>query len=353
MFGCTTNPRNAAFTPGGSTGGEGALLAANGSMIGWGTDLGGSVRIPATHNGLYGLRPSNGRLPYYGVPVSIEGQEHVPSVVGPLTRTLAAMKTVTKAIIDAEPWNIDPRCHPFPWREDRYQEIQSRPLVIGVMVDDGVVKVHPPIERALRETVAKLEAAGHEIVQWHPSGHQELVDIMDAYYTADGGHDIRTAVQAGGEPFIPHIWKLINRGTAISVFDYWQLNNRKVAASKAYLDKWATTRGLSGRVVDILLTPVAPHAAVPHTKTRWVGYTKVWNVLDYTALVFPATTVQKDIDIMSEDYAPRNNEDAWNWGIYDKDASDGMPVGLQIVGRRLEEEKVLGAAKVIDALLKN
>jgi hypothetical protein len=58
LFGLTTNPRNAAFTPGGSTGGEGALLASQGSIIGWGTDIGGSVRIPAAHNGVYALRPS-------------------------------------------------------------------------------------------------------------------------------------------------------------------------------------------------------------------------------------------------------------------------------------------------------
>jgi amidase len=75
-------------------------------MIGWGTDIGGSVRIPAAHNGIYGLRPSSGRLPYYGVPVSTEGQEHVHSVVGPMTRTLSALTTVTKAVVGAEPWKM-------------------------------------------------------------------------------------------------------------------------------------------------------------------------------------------------------------------------------------------------------
>ena len=269
-----------------------------------------------------------------------------------MTRTLSALKAVTQAIIDAEPWHIDPRCHPLPWREEVYQEIQSRPLAIGVMFDDGVVKVHPPIERALREVVAKLEAAGHEVVQWQPSGHQELVDILDAYYTSDGGHDIRVAVEAGGEPFIPHVEALINRGKAISVFEYWQLNQRKLAATKAYLDKWAATHAPSGRIIDVLLTPISPATAVPHTKSKWVGYTKVWNVLDYTALAFPASTVNKQVDILPENYTPRNAQDEWNWAVYDKDASDGLPVGLQIVGRRLEEETVLGAAKVVETVLK-
>jgi Asp-tRNA(Asn)/Glu-tRNA(Gln) amidotransferase A subunit family amidase len=58
LWGLTTNPRDPTFTPGGSTGGEGALLSLRGSIVGWGTDIGGSVRIPSSMNGLYGLKPS-------------------------------------------------------------------------------------------------------------------------------------------------------------------------------------------------------------------------------------------------------------------------------------------------------
>lgn len=67
-----------------------------------------------------------------------------------------------------------------------FQEIQSRPLVIGVMLDDGVVKVHPPIDRALRELEAKLKAAGHEIVTWDPSGHKECIAIMVGCSSSNG-----------------------------------------------------------------------------------------------------------------------------------------------------------------------
>lgn len=59
-----------------------------------------------------------------------------------------------------------------------YQAVQSRPLVIGLMVDDGVVKVHPPVERVVREAAAKLQAAGHKIVAWSPEGHAECIDVM-------------------------------------------------------------------------------------------------------------------------------------------------------------------------------
>jgi Asp-tRNA(Asn)/Glu-tRNA(Gln) amidotransferase A subunit family amidase len=63
-----------------------------------------------------------------------------------------------------------------------YIESQTRPLTIGVMTDDGVVRPHPPISRVLKEVVAKLEAAGHEIVPWTPGTlHQECINIMVGY----------------------------------------------------------------------------------------------------------------------------------------------------------------------------
>jgi amidase len=85
---------------------------------------------------------------------------------------------------------------------------------------------------------------------------------------------------------------------------------------------------------------------------RWVGYSKVWNILDYSALAFPVGTVSKALDqLPAALYQPRNDQDAWNWGIYDPENMDGHPVGLQIVGRKLEEEKVLGVAAVFETLL--
>jgi amidase len=120
----------------------------------------------------------SGRLPYSGVPVSTEGQEHVHSVIGPMARRLDTLAAVTKMVVDAQPWRLDPRCLPIPWREYHFREVQSRHLVVGLLLDDGVVKVHPPIERALKEIEAKLIAAGHEVVYWDPSGHQNLIEIM-------------------------------------------------------------------------------------------------------------------------------------------------------------------------------
>ncbi|KAL7911410.1 amidase [Trichoderma velutinum] len=352
LWGLTTHPMNENLTPGGSSGGEGALLALKGSVIGWGTDIGGSIRIPSHMNGLWGLKPSSGRMPYEGVAVSQEGQQHVPSVVGPMARSLSSLTLVTKAVIDAAVWELDTQVLQLPWRDDIFKEFSQRRLVVGTMMHDGMVKVHPPIERVFKEVSLKLQAAGHEIVEWDASLNAECITIMDEYYTADGGEDIRRAITAGGEPFIPHVQALINRAPSISVYDYWQLNKRKLAAQQAYHKMWSAVRSPSGRPVDILLVPTMPHTTVPHRSCRWVGYTKVFNFIDYVALSFPAGKACKDLDGGTPlKYAPRNPLDAWNWEQYDIDKMDGHHIGLQIVGRRLEEEKVLGAAQQIQHLI--
>ena len=226
------------------------------------------------------------------------------------------------------------------------------------MTDDGVVRPHPPITRVLEEAVAKLKCAGHDIVPWIPGSlHQECIEIMDQYYTADGGEDIRRDVEAGGEPFIPHVEALINKGKPISVYSYWQLNKQKVAAQKRFLDLWKSTKcARTGEEIDVLLAPVMPHCAVRHGKCRWVGYTKVFNFVDYPAVVIPAGQVSKQLDnaaaMTMKTYRPRNPLDEWNWSLFDLDAMDGMPVGVQVVARRLNEEKLLGAVKAIDCILK-
>ena len=226
-------------------------------------------------------------------------------------------------------------------------------MVIGLIVDDGVVKVHPPIARALRELSAALKAQGHEVIAWDTADHSACIELMDIYYTVDGGEDIRRDISVAGEPFIPHVEALVNRGKPISVYEYWQLNKRKIAAQKKYLDKWNATRSPSDKPVDVLLSPTLPHTSIPHRKVRWVGYTKIWNFLDYPALSFPVDQVRAQQDqVPAEPYVPRNALDEWNWNLYDASQVDGYPVNLQLVGRKLEEEKVLGTATAIEKIWK-
>lgn len=95
-----------------------------------------------------------------------------------MTRSLHSLTEVTKVVIESQPADLDPRCIDLPWRSQMYEDILSRPLTIGVIWDDGVVKVHPPIRRALDDLVERLKSAGHEIITWDPTGHEEFIKIQ-------------------------------------------------------------------------------------------------------------------------------------------------------------------------------
>ena len=375
----TTYPGRPHLTPGGSSGGEAALLAISGSRVGWATDIGGSIRQPAALCGLYGMKPSSTRFPYAGVPVSHEGQSHVPSSIGPMCKDLPTLITVMRECILAEPWTLDPNVTPIRWREEIFQSVQKRPLRVGVIFDDGVVKPHPEIEAAVHLAADMLEAAGHEIIAWDTSDHMDCIKIMDQFYRADGGEDIRREIEAAGEPMIPHVAALVDSSKPISVYEYWQLSRQKTEAREAYNDKWNDTAAQSGRTefpsqqqkllsrsVDVIISPVTPHVAVPHRSARWTGYTKVWNLLDYTALAVPFGTFSHDpcpdgslLEIhagvarqnYAEHYVPRNALDKWNKDLYDPQLMNGLPIALQIIGRRFEEEKVLVVANVLEQLV--
>lgn len=102
----------------------------------------------------------------------------MPSAIGPLTRSLDTIHLTMSSLIHATPWEMDARCVPIPWREDMYNEALSRPLTIGVLFDDDVVRPNPPITRVLRSAVEALRAAGHDIIEWNADLHEECVRVM-------------------------------------------------------------------------------------------------------------------------------------------------------------------------------
>jgi amidase len=200
-FGRTLNPLNRQTTPGGSSGGESALIAFGGSCLGVGSDIGGSLRIPAACTGIYTLRPSFGRFPTLSTRSGLAGQEAIQSVNGPLCKSIEDMVVYSQAVIGAEPWLVDPRCLPLPWRS-----VSVGPkLKIGVMWNDGVVLPTPPVERALKEVVDKLKANGHEIIEWEPVGHLQGVTLLGELFVSDGGKSLKKLLAPVQEPFRPEL----------------------------------------------------------------------------------------------------------------------------------------------------
>ncbi|CAF1329058.1 unnamed protein product, partial [Rotaria sordida] len=157
IYDTTLNPFNRNLTSCGSSGGEGAVLGLKASPMSIGTDIGGSIRSPAANNGVYGLRPTAFRIPVAGVMVAQMGRESIIGVLGPLARKREDINLFMKTVLDTEPWLRDPSLVPIPWRSI---SLNSKNLTIAVMWDDGVVHPHPPVIRALRETVEHLKKSG-------------------------------------------------------------------------------------------------------------------------------------------------------------------------------------------------
>ncbi|KAF2847529.1 general amidase-like protein GmdA [Plenodomus tracheiphilus IPT5] len=361
IIGYTSNGKNRNLSAGGSSGGEGALIGVRGSPIGLGTDIGGSIRIPAAFNGLYGLRPSTGRLPYHGMANSMDGQNSILSVVGPLATNAASLRLITQAILQQKPWDIDPMVHEIPWRTDAENDVSNRAsganggLVFGVMRTDGIVTPHPPVLRAVDEVVAALRAKGHEVIDWTPPSHKEIVDTGLNAWIFDAGRDVKSAFALSGEPMPPQVsfYASIPPEKEFSATDIASTNRKLRALKKENLDYWNSTAAQtkSGRRVDGVICPLAPFAAARRERYKYYAYSTWVNALDYTSVVLPVTNVDKGVDRRVEGYQALSGEDGEIQGDYDPEIYDGAHVAVQIVGRRLEEEKMVGIAEYVGSLL--
>lgn len=159
IYGRTLNPWNTKLGAGGSSGGEGALLALHGSPLGLGSDIGGSIRVPAAFNGVYGFRPSGKRVPIGGWESTMAGQESIIPVAGPLGHSVEDLDLFFRIVSDSEPWLKEPLLR-MPWRTEEFDPNQK--LTVGVMKWDDVVMPHPYIVRVIDKVAEKLKAAGHE-----------------------------------------------------------------------------------------------------------------------------------------------------------------------------------------------
>ncbi|GLB39937.1 putative amidase signature enzyme [Lyophyllum shimeji] len=375
LFGRTTNPHKKTHSAGGSSGGEGALLAYGGSRIGIGTDVAGSVRIPAHYSGVYSIKASSGRFLRTGNTTGIPGQEGVPPVFSPMARTLEDLETFWKAIFSMKPWEYDHACLVMPWKDFSSEGT----FKWGVMWDDGVVFPSPACKRALETVVDALRNYGHEVIDIHPPSPYEGLKIASQLLIADGGRTatqhIRTGesndagvAQAVGMASLPRWIKqlyvgyiryikrddlyagLVEGWHERKVFDYWPLVAQREDYRRRWFEMWQEEK------LDFVLTVPNALPAVPHNGMKdgfkALGYTLLFNLLDYTAGVLPITHVHAVKDKLDADWQPRNGIEKAVYRMYDSEAMDGLPVGVQVVGRRLEEEKVLAGMKALEHLLR-
>ncbi|GMK58060.1 hypothetical protein CspeluHIS016_0500920 [Cutaneotrichosporon spelunceum] len=352
VWGYTPNPHNAAYGAGGSSGGEGALVALRGSPLGTGTDIGGSIRIPCAVNGLFGIKPAAGRFPLMGGRPGLAGQEAIKSVIGPMSPDLEGLELWSKAILAAKPWETDPAVYKLPWREVDVPE----KLCFGMVMDDGVIAPTPAITRVLKETRAALEAAGHTVVEWQPYQINRALDLFFALIKGDGGVTISDTIKGEiPEPFPVGLAQFeaaaeAARANPPTVNELWKTQAARQAYLAESLAHWQATRTLSptGRPFDGVIAPIAPYPAAKRYKfpIREGTYTFVWNLADQTSLAFPAGSVRSsDVGEIGRAYRSQDEKNAWD--NYDVLGLEGMPVGLQLVVPRHEEELAIRLGGVV------
>lgn len=386
VWGRCLNPHNTDYSPGGSSGGEGALLAFGGSRIGIGSDVAGSVRAPAHYSGCYSLRCSTGRWPKLGVSTSMPGQEGIASVFSPMTRTLPDLTYFTRSFIQLQPWKYDPSCHPLAWRPHIQSDYQDKKVLkIGIMRTDNVVDPAPACARALQMSATALKAQGHEVFDVHPPNPYEALVIASNLLNSDGTQTFRgffrtgESDDAGAREFgrymrLPRfikwfywaytkyikrdgIWAgLLEHWHQKSAAEYWEWVVKR-EAYKAQWHEWWNAFGEKGEGLDFILTPPNSTPAVPHGGMKDAcaacGYTFLFNLLDYAVGVIPVTRVDPKIDMLpsSVDVRKMNGVARGAYKHYDAIRMAGLPVGVQIVGRRLEEEKVLACMERLEGAL--
>nr|KMM65355.1 glutamyl-tRNA(Gln) amidotransferase subunit A [Coccidioides posadasii RMSCC 3488] len=359
----TWNPANRNLSSGGSSGGEGALIALRGSAAGFGTDIGGSVRIPSAHNGLYGIRPSAGRIPYEGAANSMDGQNSIISVIGPMARTPSDLKLIFKAVLSQKPWLHDPMAIELPWRADLERETLdlingshqgTGQLAFGILYNDGSCTPQPPVARALKIMTETLTRLGHKVIEWKPPNHARGAKIASTIYGFDAGADARYHFGLSGERLAPFDYVYARNNPEKTATEIAATNIAKREFQKEYMEYWNSTTSQTGtgRPVDGFICPVAPYAAPIRNGCYYTAYTTIVNVLDYSAIAIPVTKADQTLDIMEKDYSPFNEVDGHVHSSYDPELYHGTPVGLQLVGRRYQEEKLIVLAEYIGETLR-
>jgi amidase len=292
VFGRVINPLNRLVTAGGSSGGEGALVAMRGSVLGVGTDVGGSIRIPAMCNGVYGIKPSAARVPYVGQQNGTRpgaGQVSLLASAGPIAVSLRDCELFLKTVAGARPWERDPGVVYGKW--DDQGSVGQKPL-LGVLRSDGVTEPLPPITKVLDETVGMLREAGIEVIEISSPAFSKCQSLTNKFFGIDGGNHMFDLLDKTSEPLTTWLSTRLRRGKQAPLDKLAQLHAQKAALETEMLKIWTDPK--TGRPIDAIICPVAPHPVPPIDRWNGVGYTSSFVLLDYPAGSLPVREVREE-----------------------------------------------------------
>ncbi|KAK5057785.1 hypothetical protein LTR84_011786 [Exophiala bonariae] len=353
VFGLVTNPSNRQLTAGGSSGGEGALIALFGSPLGVCTDGGGSVRLPASWNGVYGFKPSATRIPSLGSR-GVGYSDSNLGCTGVIANHIETLSLFMSSALSACPWNNDADCVPIPWNS---RIGISRKLRLGLLFDDGITHLTPPVLRVLKESQEKLAAAGHDVIvlDWSDL-HLRGARIIFTMYTQEGGVGVREALDISGEPPVPRLatgWS----ERPLTPIEIWKNHRARKQLRLDYLRRWKQLD------LDAIITAPSPHPAPPHEQYITTALSAIYNLLDYPCCIVPAGEVNLEKDVADEAWyarAPYDKIPNFPYDFGDEELKSlykgpevfaNSPLALQIVGLPWQEELCLLISQRIDDII--
>jgi Asp-tRNA(Asn)/Glu-tRNA(Gln) amidotransferase A subunit family amidase len=322
LHGRTNNPFDLTRTAGGSSGGEAAAIASGCSAGGVGSDGGGSIRVPAHFSGICGLKPTPGRIPSTGhFPVSV-GPFALLGVVGPMTRTVADLQALFAVM--AGPDDGDTSSAPVPLRTITREDLKK--TRIGYFEDDGRTPVTPEIRAAVRKTADALTRAGFDVRPFRPNGLERARQLWWKFFGTAGAMLLGPMTRGKEEDLSPTFREYMTWATA-----------DRPHTGQSLLDTWVQRDEVRVHFMEqthdtpILICPPAAIPAFRHGEREWtidgktVRYLDAWSYAEWFNLIGNPGAV-----------------------VPVSQSPEGLPVGVQIVGRPWEEELVLAVAEEVE-----
>jgi amidase len=322
LHGATRNPWDLDRSPGGSSGGESAAIAAGMSAAGLGSDSGGSVRMPTHCTGICALKPTPGRIPARGhLPPNV-GPFSILGAVGPMARTIADVTLLFRTLCGQDP--ADPSSPPLPLRTPTLDEMRAN--AIGFFEDDGLVPVTPETRSAIQAAAEALRAAGFRVEPFRPRALEQLRKLWWTFFVQCGAMFYEPLIRGKHDQQSPIFREFLSIADSVPSLSATQLLN-----AWAELDLVRAKTLEEMRDYPVLLCPVASIPAFRHGERSWLIDGRPVAYLDavrhtqwFNALAAPAAVVP----------VGRSPE--------------GLPIGVQIAARPFEDEVALAIAAVID-----
>jgi fatty acid amide hydrolase len=360
LYGRTSNPWDLKRSPGGSSGGEAAILAAGGSPLGLGSDAGGSIRQPCHCCGVHGLKPTSGRLPFTGdwLPANFRDEWRQP---GPMARSVADLELLLRVLADPGPGSP-------PLGEAAAVPLAG--LRVGMYTDDGYFPASPAIARAVREAAEALRERGAAVAPFRPPDVEEGVRLYYALLYADGMAEaqhslggsacdwrIRRLLLLGKAPTPlrpPARWLLALTGQrfAARVLRFLPRRTLSPTALARCLEEQAAYRGrflaaLDAGRFDVLLCPPSGLPALTHGAFNGniaSSYSLLFNLLGLPAGVVAATRVRPG----EESERPWRPDGVVRAARAVEAGSTGLPIGVQVVARPWREDVALAVMAALE-----